>query len=332
MSAKNAARLAESLDLTIVQKGGPFGAPAAVGLMDGHPVAAAWTRIGGRNAVAFLVRFKKGSLRGGPVSLAAAVSGSNELPAALSRSKLSEAERKSIQVGEDSLRFDLHWSVRSPSPQTAAAVLRLLHAAVSKVADRVGAACESCRASSGELYCVDGVPTSICAACREREGEEGRRRAEAYAALPPNLLMGTLAGLGACLVMAGLWGGVAYLLERIFLSSAILIGFVVAWSVNKGMGKVNIYGRALAIGLTFASVLLGDYLFILLSAAREWGESVTLELAGAVAARFASIELSAGSSGWVSVFFGVIGAGLVLWYNRPPAHSRQMVPVTPAVS
>lgn len=332
MSAKNVARLAESLRLTTLQKGGPFGAPTAVGQIDGFPVAAAWTQVNRKNAVSLLVRFKTGSLRPDAAALSERIAASPELLAAVSKPNLSAADRRSIQIGADFLRSNLHWSLRAPSPDAVAAALRALLTIVSGAAAPVGSACETCNASSGDLYCVDGVPTSICAACRERGDEEGRRRAEQYAAQPANPFLGTAAGLAACLVMAGLWGGVAYALERIFLYGAILMGLVIAWSVNRGMGKVNAYGRALAIGLTLGAVLLGDYLFILLSTAREWGESLSIEMARAVAAQFPAVEFSGNSSGWLSLLFGAVGAGYILWTNRAPALRRQMVPVAPATS
>ncbi len=327
MSAKNVASLAQSLKLNTLQKGGPFPSPTAIGTMEGFPVAAAWTKVGAQNAVAILVRFKAGSLRTDAASLTEQIASSPDLLAALSKPKLSGAERRSIKIDEDTLRMDLPWSFKAPAPETVAAALRALHGTLSKSASPVGTACESCNGSSGELYCVDGMPRSICAGCRERDGAEGRRQAELYAAQSSNPLIGTVAGVAACLVMAILWGGVAYSVERIFLYGAILMGLAIAWSVNRGMGKVNLYGRVLAIALTLCSVLLGDYLFVLLSTAREWGESISLEMARLVAAEFPAMEFAGGSTGWISLLFGAVGAGYVLWKNRPPALERQMVPV-----
>ncbi len=332
MSSKNAASLAKNLNVNTLQKGGPFPSPTAIGMMDGYPVAAAWTKFGQQNAVAILLRFKTGSLKTDAASAGEQIASSSEVLAALSKPKLSTAERRSIRFDEDSLRIDLPWSFRAASPDTVAAVIRALHGILSKISSPVGTACESCNGSSGELYCVDGIPRSICPGCRERDGAEGRRQAEIYAGQPANLPMGTLAGITACITMAILWGGVAYAIERIFLYGAILMGLAIAWSVNRGMGKVNLYGRVLAISLTLCSVLLGDYLFILLSTAQEWGESISLEMARLVAAEFPALEFAGGSTGWISLIFGAAGAGYVLWKNRPPALERQMIPVTPSAS
>lgn len=330
MSSKNTASLAQALGLTTIEKGGPFQGPSAVGMMKGYPVAASWTRVGQTSAVAILIRFKPGTLGTDAAALTERIATAPELLAAMSKKQLSGAERRSLVIGDDALRFDVPWSLKAPSPETIAGVVRAMHGILSGVSQPVGTACESCNGSSGELYCVDGLPRSICASCRESASEEGRRMAEQYAGRSANVTMGTVTGVAACLVMALLWGGVAYASERIFLYGAILMGLAIAWSVNWGMGKVNLFGRGLAIALTVCSVLLGDYFFILLSTAREWGESVSLEMARLVAAEFPAMEFAGGSTGWMSLLFGVVGAGYVLWRNRPPVLQRQMVPVPTA--
>jgi hypothetical protein len=330
MPAKNVTNLSGILAMPIVEKGGPFGAPSVVGRMDGFPVAAGWTRNQRQNAVSYLIRFKPRSLRMEASAIATKIAESTEFLAAAGKKKLSPAERKLIRCGDDYLTLDIPFAFSAPSAETVAATLKVLLGIVKENASPLGTVCESCNATSADLYCVDGNPVSICSACREREGEEGRRRTDEYAAKAANPLMGTIAGVAACLIAAALWGGIAYGMERIFLMGAILIGFAIAWCVNRGMGKVNTYGRVLAIGLTLAAVIIGDYLFILLTTAREWGESVSAEMAGAVTQQFAAIEFSSGSSGWMSLFFAVIGAGYVLWTNRPPSLVRRMVPVTPS--
>ncbi len=140
-------------------------------------------------------------------------------------------------------------------------------------------------------------------------------------------MLGTLAGLGAAAGCALLWGGIAYGLHRIFLYGGILIGIGIAWSVNKGMGKVNLYGRCLTVALTVASVLAGDFFFLWLSAADELHEPLTLDLARRLWSHFVEIEF-ADSSGYLSVLFGLIGAIFVLYTNRPPVAKRVFVPIT----
>lgn len=332
MSTDNVARLAETLKLTRLAKGDTSFGAAAVGMMDGFPVLASWTRVNRTNALVFLVRFRKGTLRTGTDLLEERVATSPELLSAISKSKLPSADRKSIRAGEDCLRLDLHWSLKAPAAETAAAALRVLQRIVADSAEPIGSTCEECGGTSGELYCVNSLPTSICASCREREGEEGRRRAEAYANMSPNVMMGTAAGLFACLVMALLWGGVAYASDRIWLYGAILMGVAIAWAVNRGMGKVNTYGRALAIVLTLGAVILGDYIFILLSVAKQMGAPVGATMAHVVAQHFVEVEFGGGSTGWMSLLFGAVGAVYILWKNRPPALQPRMVPITPTAS
>ena len=143
-------------------------------------------------------------------------------------------------------------------------MLRSLITLVKEAAAPVGSDCEICGGGgTGELGMVGRALTSICVGCRERMGEEDRRRVEEYEGLSANPLLGTLAGIGAAVGGAVLWGGIAYLLERIFLYGGILIGVGIAFAVNRGMGKTNLYGRALTVLLTLASVMMGDFIFML---------------------------------------------------------------------
>lgn len=325
MAQKNHVRLAELLNLIPMTKGGPFG-PSATGAIDGFPVGAAWTSINRVSVVALLVRFRSGSLTVSADALKQEIAASPEILQAIGKKKLGGAEMKMMSADEGSLTFFWQYSLRAPKPEAVAGLLRLLLKAVAGRAKPIGDTCEKCSRGAGELFCVNGVPSVLCAACREQMGEEDRRRVEAYGALPSNPGLGTLAGVVTAAVMALCWGGLAFALERIFLYGAILIGLAVAWAVNRGMGKINTYGRVLTVVLTPLSVLAGDFFFFVLVMSRELKQPVSAAIASLVAEHFYELEFVE-STGYISVLFGLIGAVYILYKNRPPVENRKMVPV-----
>lgn len=325
MANKLLTQLAQELKLTCLgPTGGTFGGVATVGILDGHPVAISWIKIGNQASLQTIVRFQTGSLGVTPQALAEEVASSSELLAAMGRRKLSGAERKKLIADDGALLFVQIVNFRGLKPEPAAATIRCLVSLIARRAKPVGPGCETCSASGGDLYLVDTFPKRICAGCRERMGEEDRRRIDDYAALPSNPGMGTIAGVATAACMALAWGGVAYGLERIFLFAAILMGLAVAWAVNRGMGKINLYGRILTVALTPLSVLAGDYVFFLLGISRETQQPITGALASLVADHFVDLEFRQ-SSGAASLIFGLIGAGYVLFINRPPIARRTMV-------
>jgi hypothetical protein len=325
MATKLTSRLAEILGLSTVGKGGPFG-PSAVGAIEGFPVGAAWANVNRVSVVALLIRYRKGSLTVTVDALKQEIAASPEVLKAIGRKKLTGAEIKMMSAGEGALTFFWQYSLRAPKPEAAAELVRVILKLIAARAKPVGGTCEACERSSGELFCVDGVPNILCAACRERAGEEDRRLAEAYEAQTSNPGLGTLGGVVACVVMALAWGLVAYSLNRIFLYGGILIGLAIAWAVNKGMGKINTYGRVLTVALTLTSVLLGDFFFVTLISSDQLNTPLNLDLASAVADHFLEIEF-AGADGYLSLLFGLIGAVYILYKNRPPVGRREMVPV-----
>jgi hypothetical protein len=343
MGQTQAAQLAEQMSLTTTVTGSPLGAVCAIGALEGFPVAIAWNKRlkagaagspgngkTGRSTVTFLIRFKKGTLQVPVQTLAGQISANQEILQAMEIKDKRGARRLSMTAGPDSFRFHWDYSFRAPKAAGAATVLRALIGIFRGVATPVGNDCEVCGGTrTGELGSVNGVLISVCAGCRERMGEEDRRKIEAYEALTANPLLGTLFGLGAAAAGALLWGGIAYGLNRIFLYGGILIGVGIAWSVNKGMGKVTLYGRALTVVLTIASVLAGDFFFLWLSAASQLNEPLSLDLAERLWAHFVQIEF-ADSSGYVSVLFGLLGAVFILFTNRPPVARRVFVPIAQA--
>lgn len=317
---------AEIVGITSMDKAGPFEGSAAVGIMDGYIVAVSWTTFDKKAGIGFMIRFRKGSLKLESNTLREKIIGSDELLQMMDKKSLSGAEKDTLTITEDTVLFAWQYSFRAPAAETAAKVARLLVKIIAEHTSPPGSDCQMCEKYRGDLYCIDGLPMLVCAGCRESMGEDDRKAIDAYEALPSNPVAGLIAGIIASVAMACAWGLVAYGLNRIFLYGAILIGVVVAWAVNKGMGKVNFFGQAITVILTLFSVIAGDYLFILLSAAKELESPIDLDLARLVVDHFVEIEF-AEASGYLSMLFGVIGAVYILYSNRAPVAKRTMVPV-----
>lgn len=326
MSAKRLNALAALSGLKRTAKG-PWGGPAVAGSLQGFPVAVAWTRTDRQAAVSILVRFAKGSWTGGPDGLKGLAEGSEPLRAAFGKSVVPKAVLKRLTLLDDGVLLTWPFSFFSPKAEQAFAVLQALVGLVARVAKPVAGSCEGCGRETREgLWLADGVPSRICGGCRQSQDAEALRLMEAYDRLESNPLLGLLYGLAAAALLAGLWGGVAYALNRIFLWGAIGIGVALAWAVNKGMAKVNLFGRILTVLLTVGTVLAGDYLFILLTVAKEAEGGLSLGLAQVLASRFWQLEF-AEASGAMSLLFGLVGAGYVLYANRPPRFQVRYEPL-----
>ncbi len=317
MAQKRLVRLAELTGLKAVAKG-PWQGPAVVGALRGFPVAVAWTRNERQSQVTILVRFAKGSWSAGPDGLKGIAASSEELRAAVGKKAVPKAMLKSFQLLEDGLLCQWPYSLFAPKPEAVAAVIRVLAGFAERAAKPVAEQCEGCGRETREgLWMADGVPVRVCSPCRASQDEQARRAQEAYQALASNPLAGLLFGLATGAVLAVAWGGLAYLIHRIFLWGAIGIGVALAWAINRGMEKVNHFGRVLTVLLTLGTVLAGDYLFILFSAAREVEGGMSLRLASAVVSHFYEADFQNGS-GFVSLIFALVGAGYILYVNRPP--------------
>jgi hypothetical protein len=86
------------------------------------------------------------------------------------------------------------------------------------------------------------------------------------------------------------------------------------------------FGRGVTVTLTIVAVIAGDFLFIVLTAAKSLNRPIDAALFGDVARAFLGIEFSEGS-GWLSLLFAILGAIYILYVNRPPVSKRKMVPV-----
>jgi hypothetical protein len=321
--AKNHVALATLLSVETMAKNGPFGVPCATGALDGFPIAAAWITKDRSSRVGIVVRFRRGSLSIPAETVRGSIESSEAILAAMRRKKLS--------VFPDGISFTWPYSFRAPKPENVAAVVRALVAIAASAAKPVGNLCEKCDRQSGELYSIDGALLNICSGCREQAGEEDRVKIQAYELRESRSLAGVLAGVAAAAVMAVAWGLVAYTLNRIFLFGAAAIGVAIAWAVNRASGKVTSFGRGITVVLTIGAVVAGDFLFVLLSAAKQFNRPIDASLLAGVARVFIEIEFFQ-SSGWMSLFVALIGAAYILFVNRPPVSKRRMTPVRPVLT
>jgi len=206
-----------------------------------------------------------------------------------------------------------------------------LLAALKTCASGINGKCEECGRAEPELMLLNDLPTYYCSGCQVQLSQKLDAAALQYENLETNMPLGLLYGLGAALLGSIAWGGVAYLLNRIFLWGAIIIGLFVGKAVVKGIGKVT-WSARIMIGLfTAASVAFGDAIFYALSVAREHHVEFLAALK-VVVVNFWAIETDA-DGGVVSILFGLIGAGIVMYSTRKPTFKARFTPLgTPATT
>jgi hypothetical protein len=152
-----------------------------------------------------------------------------------------------------------------------------------------------------------------------------------YDKLETNLFLGLIYGMGAGLLGSLAWGGAAYLLNRIFLWGAIIIGAFVGKAVVMGIGKVTWTARVMIGVLTAASVAFGDAIFYGLTVMSR-DHIAFMAALRVILANFWTIE-TAPDGGGVSILFGLIGAGFVMYSTRKPAFKARFATLgTPATT
>jgi len=164
---------------------------------------------------------------------------------------------------------------------------------------------------------LNDVPTRYCPSCQVQLKQKLDAAAIEYENLETNLPLGLLYGAGAALLGSIAWGGVAYLLRRIFLWGAILVGLFVSKAVVTGIGKVTWTARGLIGVLTAASVAFGDAIFYALTVMSQDHVPFMAALK-AVLANFWKIETDS-DGGVLSIVFALIGAVWVMYSTRKPA-------------
>jgi len=130
----------------------------------------------------------------------------------------------------------------------------------------------------------------------------------AFGALAGQLVLSAILGVVVAIVVAGLWGALAYFTDSIFLYAAIFAGIAIGGAMLWPLGKANTLLRIgvliVAAGLTILAVLSGDFLYLALRVADRTGVNL-LDAAFLVAPDFIEAEAE---DGVMSVLFGLLGA------------------------
>lgn len=286
---------------------------ALIGISDGYVVALGLGKAYGRHAaVKILLRYAKA-----PDSLQV----KQALEPARGKFKLTTDETTAALVQT--------YSLGKPDAASIADRLRELTTALKTSALPINAKCEECGRAEQQMLLLNDIPAYYCSSCQVQMTQKLDADAIQYEKRETNLMLGLLYGLGAALLGSIAWGGVAYLLNRIFLWGAILIGLFVGKAVVTGIGKVNWAARGMIGVLTAASVAFGDVLFYTFIVMSRNQAAFTTAMK-AVLANFWKIE-TAPDGGIVSILFGLIGAGFVMYKTRQPAFKARFVPLgTPA--
>ncbi len=291
---------------------GPWGrkSGSAVGTRDGYVTAIGFSRDRQGAKIVILLRFKRTEQ---PETIKAALKS-----AGIKKGKLGA-------VGNDFLRWEWKYSFTKPKPEEVAKLTEDLRTAIKTVTMGFDGRCEHCAsASTPSLILMNGMPTFICAGCREKVRQELNLAATNYDAITPNYPNGLVLGMGAATLGGLAWGLVAYAINYIFLYGAILIGYLVAGGVIKGTGKVTRFGQTIIPLLTVTSVLFGDAIFYTLSVMRHQHVPFSGKLFNTIVQHLWEIESKGGVA---SLIFALVGAGYAIYSARKPKFQAVFQPL-----
>ncbi len=286
---------------------------ALIGISDGYIVALGLGKVDSRHAaVKMLLRYAK-------------VQDPEQIKQALDPAK----GKFKLTTDETTATLVRTYSFGKPDASSVADELRNLLAALKTSASAISGKCEECGKAEPQIILLNDVPTHYCSSCQVQMTQKLDAAAIEYENLETNLPLGLLYGMGAAVLGSIAWGGVAYLLHRIFLWGAIIIGLFVGKAVVKGIGKVTWTARIMIGLLTAASVAFGDSIFYALLVMKE-SQIAFVPALKLVLLNFWKLETDDGG-GMASIFFGLIGAGITIYGTRKPAFKARFVSLgTPA--
>lgn len=127
--------------------------------------------------------------------------------------------------------------------------------------------------------------------------------------VPGNPWRGALFGIGAALVVALLWGMLAYQAQPILI--ALISGYVIAVAVLRGTGRGSAWVAVASSLLAIAAVVVGDIFYFSFSAMRELGTPLSWDLFSGIARDIAALEvLDANLIAAVVAVLGGVAIGL----------------------
>ena len=288
---------------------------ALIGISDGYIVALGLGKAdGGHSAVKILLRYSKAQ-------------DAQQIKHALDGAK----GKFKLVTDATTAALVRTYSLGKPDAPSVADQVRDLLSALKTCALAINGKCEECGRAEPQLVLLNNVPTHYCSGCQAQLNQKLDAAAIEYENLETNLPLGLLYGGGAALLGSIAWGGVTYLLHRIFLWGAIGIGVLVGKAVVKGTGKVTWSARIMIGLLTAASVAFGDTIFYALTLMSRDQVAFVAALK-IILANFWKIETDA-DGGMVSILFGLIGAGIVMYRTRKPAFKARFIALgTPAIT
>ena len=282
---------------------------ALIGIADGYIVALGLGKAeGGHAAVKILLRYAK-----------------LQVPQQVQQALDPAKGKFRLVTDETTATLSRTYSFGKPDPPAIAEDLRNVLAAVKTCATAINGKCEECGRVEPQLVLLNDLPTHYCSSCQVQLSQKLDAVALQYENLETNVPLGLLYGFGAALLGSIAWGGVAYLLHRIFLWGAIIIGMGVGKAVVKGIGKVTWSARIMIGLLTAASVAFGDAIFYTLTVVKEHHVALmpTLKV---VLLNFWAIETDA-DGGIISILFGLVGAVIVMYSTRRPTFKARFTPL-----
>ncbi|MCU1285253.1 MAG: hypothetical protein JWO13_1603 [Acidobacteriales bacterium] len=305
MADKYWGQVAQLTGLAHCPNQGPFGLKdgAAIGSRNGYIVAIGPAKDGNKQSVKIMVRFPETS-DGNLARMA--LENSNELAVALETDKVAAKQLKPASISTNSILWTWTYMLGKPKAEKLAAVANAIVNALKGTVPDFQGKCETCRNSSvSQVMLMNNLPGYFCSGCQFKAQEQQDSAAREYEAMESNLGLGLIYGAGAAFVGSLGWAAIALFLNRISLWAAFGIGFLVAWALIKGMGRITMMGQAAIALLTIASVLFGDVLFYTGYIVRNENVPFSGALLGRVLSIFWSVELK---EGWLSIGFALIAA------------------------
>jgi hypothetical protein len=282
---------------------------ALIGIRDGYIVALGLGKAdGGHAGVKMLLRYAK----------------AQDLTLIKQALEPAKGEFKQVSTDETTANLVRVYSFGKPDAASVADPLPGLLAALKTCAALpIGGKCEECGRDEPQMVLLNDIPTRYCPSCQIQLKQKLDAAAIEYENLETNLPLGLLYGAGAALLGSIAWGGVAYLLRRVFLWGAILVGLFVSKAVVTGIGKVTWTARGMIGVLTAASVAFGDALFYALTLMNH-DQIPFIAALKAVLASFWKIETDS-DGGVISIVFALVGAIWVMYSTRMPAFKARFV-------
>ena len=204
---------------------------ALIGNPDGYIVALGLGKVeGGHSAVKIFLRYAK-----------------TQTPQQVQQALDAAKGKFKLVTDETTATLARTYSLGKPDAPTIAEDLRNLLAALKTCATAINGKCEECGRVEPQIVLLNDLPTHYCSGCQVQLSQKLDAAAVQYENLETNMPLGFAYGAGAALLGSIAWGGVAYLLHRIFLWGAIIIGMLVGKAVVKGIGKVTWSTRVMMI-------------------------------------------------------------------------------------